>query len=137
MKREKLNRITKYIMIISTASLIVADLFFANVLSHHSLGLMSFGYTTNLMFLFMFTFPVIFVLLDTVSFIKECILYRAGECSGGKYKCISLSFLFMLLGIACYVLGAMLTSVAGVYIGGASIVLLLVSVILLFSYFNR
>ncbi len=137
MKREKLNRVTKFIMIISTASLIVADLFFANVVNSHSSGLMSFGYTTNLMFLFMFTFPVVFFLLNTLSFIKECILYRAGECSKGKFNSISSSFVLMLLGIAFYIVGANMTSVVGIYLAMASIVFLLVSVILMFIYFNK
>lgn len=137
MKKEKVERISKFIIVVSIISVVIADFFFAYFLTHHSVGLMSFDYKTNLYFLLMFTFPIIFIIIDVVSFIKECVLYKNKETKKEKFKMISASFLTMLAGFSLYALSSFISHSYAIYLGGASVLLIVASVILMFIYFRK
>ena len=80
MKKDKIERITRIVIALSIAGIVIADLFFAYYMErHNAAGLMTFGYTTNLVFLFMFSCPVVLALVSSVEFIKEMILLKNGE----------------------------------------------------------
>ncbi len=138
MKREKIEKTIRGIIIISIVAVIIADLFFAYFIDiHNASGLLNFGYTTNLMFLLMFSCPVIFVFINTATFVKEMILLKIKENTKLKTKLSSISFIFALIGFLLYFVASSITSTIAIALGGVSIILILISIIIFFVYIKK
>ena len=138
MKKEKIERIARIVIALSVVGIIIADLFFAYFMDkHNAAGLMSFGYSTNLTFLVMFSCPVVLALVSSVEFVKEMILLKSGEGDRKKRKLASVSFFSMLAGVALYISASTITSTIAITLGGISVVFLIVSITALFAYFIK
>ena len=138
MKKEKIERITRIVIALSVVGIIIADLFFAYFMDkHNAAGLMSFGYSTNLTFLMMFSCPVVLALVSSVEFVKEMILLKSGEGERKKRKLATISFCTMTAGLALYICASSITSTIAISMGGISVVLLIVSITSLFVYFVK
>lgn len=138
MKKERIERITRTVIALSIVGIFIVDLFFAYYMDRHNAsGLMNFGYTINLTFLFMFSCPVLLALVSSVEFVKEMILLKNGEGERKKRKLVTLSFATMIIGFALYFVASTITSTIAITLGGISVVFLIVSITSLFAYFVK
>ena len=138
MKKEKIEKITRTIIIFSIVGVLIADLFLAYYIdTHNASGLLNFGYGTNLSFLLMFSFPVIFILLNVFTFIKEMIFLKIKENNKAKTKLSTLSFLLALLGFSLYFCASSITSTIAIALGGVSVILILAAIIVFFVYIKK
>lgn len=138
MKKEKIEKITRIIIIFSIVGVFIADFFLAYYIDiHNASGLLNFGYGTNLTFLLMFSFPIIFILLNIFTFIKEMILLKIKENTKVKTKLSAISFLLALIGFLLYFVASSITSTIAIALGGVSVILILASIIVFFVYIKK
>ena len=138
MKKERIEKITRIIIALSIVGIFIADLFFAYYMDRHNAsGLITFGYSTNLMLLFMFSCPVVLALVSSITFIKEMILKKIGEGERRKRKLACICFATMIAGFLLYYGASTITSTIAITMGGISVVSLIVSITALFVYFIK
>lgn len=138
MKRDRIEKIARNIMIISAVAVIIADLFFAYFIDRHNAsGLLNFGYGVNLSFLLMFSCPIIFVLINSVTFIKEMLLMRAKLHTKAKTKLSVISFILAVVGFSLYFIASSITSQFAIVLGAISVILILLSIIVFFVYIKN
>ena len=135
MKKERIEKIARNIMLISGISIIIADFFLAYYFNNHNQGgLLTFGYTTNLAFIMMFSCPVIFMVMNITSFIKEMILLKIKENKKSKTKLSTASFTLGIAGFGLYFLSSSITSQTAITLGFISILFIFISITLYFIY---
>lgn len=135
MKKERIEKIARNIMLISGISIIVADFFLAYFINNHNqAGLLSYGYTTNLAFIMMFSCPVIFMVMNITTFIKEMALVKIKENSKIKTKLSLWSFVLGIVGFGIYFICSTITSQVAITLGMVSIILIFLSITLYFVY---
>ena len=135
MKKQRIEKVARNIMLISGISIIVADFFLAYLLNSHNEGsLLSYGYSTNLAFIMMFSCPVIFMVMNITSFIKEMLLVRIKENTKAKTNLSLYSFILGVLGFGLYFVCSTITSQIAITLGMVSMLLIFVSITLYFIY---
>ena len=135
MKKERIEKIARNIMIISTISIIVADFFLAYFINNHNqAGLLTSSYTSNLAFIMMFSCPVIFIVMNVTSFIKEMILLKVKENTKAKTKLSIWSFILGALGFGLYLVTSAITSPIAITLGLISVLLIFLSITVYFVY---
>lgn len=135
MKKERIEKIARNIMIISTVSIIIADFFLAYFIDNHNqAGLLTSSYTTNLAFIMMFSCPVIFIVMNVTSFIKEMILLKVKENTKVKTKLSIWSFILGALGFGVYLVTSTITSPIAITLGMISVLLIFLSITVYFVY---
>ena len=138
MKKERIERVTRTVIALSIVGIFIADLFLAYYMDRHNAsGLLTFGYTTNLMFLMMFSCPVVLALVSSVEFVKEMILLKNGEGERKKRRLATVSFSTMVLGFVLYFVASSITHTIAITMGGISVVFLIASITALFVYFVK